>query len=161
MKRFVKVIFGLIATLIALPMILSVVWLGWAHFVQSPQYAANYFDGVLNVDEVVESRRWIWGRHPWAGRGFGCTYAIVNIPESASPMPPESWSANWKTTPVETSEGRHALIFGPMNSMRGYGELATNLVLTFRLRLRFCCFMRPKKGLLREYVLVTSAIDKD
>lgn len=95
---------------LAIPLAALAVWWLWAHFVQSPNFAANYFDGVVKIESVLESRRWHWGSHPWAGNSFGCSYAIATLPADASPRPPKNWGQNWDETPVQVSDGNHDIL---------------------------------------------------
>lgn len=110
MKTAGRILLGLIGLVIALPVLAFLAWWGWAHFVQSPRYAANFFAGLVEFEDVVESRRWLWGRHPWGGSAFGCTYAIVRIPKTASPTPPATWERDWAATPVIVRDGRHDIL---------------------------------------------------
>jgi hypothetical protein len=110
MSKIALVLSSLLAALVILPVMLFLAWLGWAHFVQSPRYAASYFDGILETYTVAESRRWHWGSHPWAGTSFGCSYDIAYIPKSASTNPPLNWKADWIETPVVVPDGRYDIL---------------------------------------------------
>jgi len=80
------------------------------HFIQSPRFASTYFEGLLDIEGVVESRQWHWGSHPWAGNVFGCSYAIANTSKNASLTPPKDWQADWVETPVTVPDGRHDIL---------------------------------------------------
>ena len=100
----------LIALLIILPLILLMSWLSWAHFVQSPLYAAKYFEGLVKIEDLQESRRWHWGSHPWADDALGCTYAIATLPDDRPIEPPSKWSDMWEDTPVRIPDGQHDVL---------------------------------------------------
>lgn len=99
------IVLALLVLLVGVPLLLLAGWLSWAHFVQSPLYAANYFDGRVEIERVLESRRWHWGSLPWNG-GFGCTYAIAALPISASIESPDSWADMWQETPIRIPDGK-------------------------------------------------------
>jgi hypothetical protein len=110
MKKIGITISYMLAIIIALPIVLLFVWFCWAHFIQSPTFARTYFKDLLEFEDVAESRRWHWGSHPWGGRAFGCTYAIVNIPNTASLSVPDNWGDQWTETPVHVRDGRHDIL---------------------------------------------------
>lgn len=109
-KRTAITLSSALAVLVMVPTIAIFLWWCWAHFVQSPHFARTYFEGLLEFDDVAESRRWHWGSHPWGGSGFGCSYAIVNISETSSSTVPENWSGQWSATPVTVPDGRHDIL---------------------------------------------------
>jgi len=61
----------------------------------------------MNFEVSLESRKWLD-----FGEGFGCTYAVVSLPESSPAEPPVQWlnETSWYRTPVmfkESSKTRH------------------------------------------------------
>ena len=110
MKRIRKIAISVLGVLVALPLIAFFLWWCWAHFVQSPLFARTYFGDLLEYDDVVESRRWHWGQHPWGGGTFGCSYAIVSISPTTSPTIPDSWGGQWMETPVSVPDGRRDIL---------------------------------------------------
>ena len=109
-KRTLITPYFALAVLVMAPAMAFFVWWCWAHFVQSPLFARTYFEGLLEFDDVAESRRWHWGSHPSGGRAFGCSYAIVNISKTSSSTVPENWSGQWSETPVPVRDGDHGII---------------------------------------------------
>lgn len=110
--------FGL-AAIVLLPIAASILYLSYAHFIESPKYADHYFEGLAEVERIEASRRWHWGRHPWGGRAYGCSFAIATLPEDASIEPPRlaeprrhpwGWPAEWDSTPVVTEDGHHEVL---------------------------------------------------
>ncbi len=101
-EKFKVAVFNFIMILITLPIALVVAWWSWAHFVQSPRFAETFFEDLLEIEDIVESRRWHWGSHPWGGRDLGCSYAIVNISKKVPLALPMDWEADWTETPVTT-----------------------------------------------------------
>lgn len=109
-KRLAIILSSVLAVLVMLPIVAIFVWWFWAHFVQSPLFARTYFEGLIEFDDVVESRRWHWGHHPWAGLTFGCSYAVVNIPKASPSSIPKNWKGQWVETPVTVPDGRHDIL---------------------------------------------------
>ncbi len=110
MKNLILFLFCSVGVLITLPIVLVMVWWSWIHFVQSPRFASTFFEDLLDIEDVVESRRWHWGSHPWADNVFGCSYAIASISGNAASTPPANWHADWVETPVAVPEGRHDIL---------------------------------------------------
>lgn len=84
MKKIGVIVSYMLATIIALPIVLLFVWWCWAHFIQSPTVARTYFKDLPEFEDVAESRRWHWGSHPWGGQ--------------------------WTETPVHVRDGRHDIL---------------------------------------------------
>jgi hypothetical protein len=61
---------------------------------QDQTYATKYFN-FISYDTVLESKKW---HHEI----FGCTYAIISLPEDASITPPKEWldEITWYETPI-------------------------------------------------------------
>jgi len=62
---------------------------------QNKSYPAEVFSG-LTYESVLESRKWHQG-------GLTCTYAIVQLEDSATDLPPKQWhrGTTWHATPLK------------------------------------------------------------
>jgi hypothetical protein len=83
MRRVIALALGFLAIL---------VWLGPVQEVRANRiYAAQVFDGVVDYDKVLVSRRWHrfgWAVMPYSGK-LDCTYAVVHLSATAPAAPPE------------------------------------------------------------------------
>jgi hypothetical protein len=84
-----------------------VLWPAWRRAADDPPYAAQVFDGLVSYDRVLASRRW----HRFGADAWDCTYAIVDLAETAPDLPPRRdgdttgwefvWGGDWQPTPAE------------------------------------------------------------
>ena len=109
----------ILGAVVLLPVAAIAAFWGFVHFVQSPLYAAQYFNGLTKIERVEASRRWHWGAHPWGGHALGCSFAIATLPLDAPATPPVrqndkrfpwNWPSEWESTPVATKAGHHAIL---------------------------------------------------
>lgn len=90
--------------------------IGWWLFVghmdrlrvkEDPIYAAQFFDGILPVEDVLASRKW----HSHEAESWDCTYAIARLSPNRPEVPPSrprindlgwqyQFGGNWIQTPM-------------------------------------------------------------
>jgi hypothetical protein len=72
--------------------------------VQDARHAHAVFSGKVDYEEVLATRRW----HAPA-EGFGCSYAVVSLKESAGRLPPGTWLGDepWMPSPVRIASPTH------------------------------------------------------
>lgn len=84
----------------------GVIYPAYQRFADDPKYAEDVFTGILRYNRVYETRRW----HRAGANWWDCTYAIVEIPKTASMDPPTKgyegrpwflrFGGDWQPTPL-------------------------------------------------------------
>ena len=88
---------------------------------QDHDYAAEYFN-FLKYEKSLESRKW----HK-LNEVFGCSYAVVSLPESSPARPPAQWlkGIKWSRTPLSFKKTSTLNCHNPICDCKKYWDAKT------------------------------------